>query len=129
VAACSRTSPEDNAEQAAAIANYVPPYVLSRLDFGGVIERRFRRLDRDGNDRLTPSELLPRNRARAMLFDTDHDGTISAEEWSTGMLKRFDEQDLNHDGTVTSDERERARVDERDALPTPAEEPATNKAS
>lgn len=128
VAACSGPSKEDKAEQEAAMANYVPPYVLSRLDFGGVVERRFRRLDRNEDDRLVQSELPPQRAARLMRFDTNGDGALSNEEWSEGMLKRFDEQDLNHDGTVTSDEREKARSEAKDELPTPAEEPATNAA-
>lgn len=124
VAACSGAAPEENAEREAALANYVPPYVLSRLDFGGVVERRFRRLDRNEDDRLVPSELPSPRAARVMRFDTNNDGAVSNEEWSEGMLKRFDTQDLNHDGTVTSDEREKARSEAQDELPTPAEEPA-----
>ena len=63
-------------------AGFVPPSVLSRLDYGGIVERRFRALDRNG------------------------DGRISATEWSEGMLARFDRMDGNHDGSVTSTERE-----------------------
>jgi hypothetical protein len=128
LAACG-PSAEERAETNAAIANFVPPSVLSRLDFGGVIERRFRRLDRNGDDKLQPTELPQRNAQRIMRYDTDGDGAVSAEEWSTGQLARFDRQDANHDGTVTSDEREAARAKEDEALPTPADEPVTNGAA
>ena len=86
-------------------AAFVPPSVLSRLDYGGVVERRFRTLDRNGDDYLTPDE-LPSADSRLMALDRDHDGKISAAEWSEGMLARFDRIDRNHDGSVTSTERE-----------------------
>jgi hypothetical protein len=123
LAACSGKSPDEKAMQNAELANYTPPFVMSRLDYGGVIERRFRRLDVNNDDRLEPSEIAPRNREWVMRFDADKDGRISVEEWSRGMLSRFDRQDLNHDGTVTSDERERAREMHDTDLPTPADEP------
>ena len=123
---CSKPTPDEKALENPAIANFVPPFVMSRLDFGGVVERRFRRLDRNEDDRLSREELPPARADRLMRFDTDGDGFISNPEWSKGMLARFDAQDLNHDGTVTSDERERARAASGDELPTPADEPAVN---
>lgn len=129
LSACGGKSAEERAEEDPALANYTPPFVMSRLDFGGVIERRFRRLDHNGDDKLMPDELAPRNRERIMTFDTNHDGAISVEEWSKGMLGRFDAQDANHDGTVTSDERDRAREQRDVDLPTPADEPANNTAA
>lgn len=123
VAACSEKPADEKAMENPAVANFVPPFVMSRLDFGGVIERRFRRLDRNEDDRLSRDELPPERADRLMRFDTNGDGFISNAEWSRGMLARFDAQDLNHDGTVTSDERERARKTTHDDLPTPADEP------
>ncbi|MBW6524773.1 hypothetical protein KZ810_14830 [Sphingomonas sp. RHCKR47] len=127
--ACSGKSADEKAMQNAELANYTPPFVMSRLDFGGVIERRFRRLDTNNDDKLEPSEIAPKNRERVMSYDTNKDGFVSVEEWGRGMLARFDAQDLNHDGTVTSDERERAREMNDSDLPTPADEPANATAA
>lgn len=126
LAACSGRDEQGNAEQSAALSNYVPPFVMSRLDFGGVVERRFRRLDVNNDDRLIVSELSPRQAARFSQIDRNNDGAISNEEWSGWMMKRFDAQDINHDGTVTSDERERAREQHELDLPTPSEEAVAN---
>ena len=86
-------------------SGFVPPSVLSRLDYGGVVERRFRTLDRNGDDYITPEE-LPTRDSKLMALDRDGDGKISATEWSEGMLARFDKMDGNRDGSVTSTERE-----------------------
>jgi Ca2+-binding EF-hand superfamily protein len=102
---------------------------MSRLDYGGVVERRFRRLDRNADDYLSRSEMSKRLAGRFDEIDANKDGRISNEEWSGWMLARFDRQDANHDGTVTSDERERARAAREMDLPTPAEEPVTNATS
>lgn len=129
LAACSGQNSEEKAEMNAAIANFTPPFVMSRLDFGGVIERRFRRLDRNGDDRLQKDEMPARWAARIMQLDANGDGEVSAEEWSRGQLARFDAQDINRDATVTSAEREEARNHRDEALLTPADEPAANAAS
>ena len=89
-------------------AGFVPPSVLSRLDYGGMVERRFRALDHNGDDNITPDE-LPTADSRLMALDRDGDGRISATEWSEGMLSRFDRIDRNRDGSVTSTEREMFR--------------------
>lgn len=94
------------ADAHAAAAGFVPPSVLSRLDFGGAIERRFHALDRNSDNVLTDGE-LPRQNSRLMALDRNGDDRITATEWSEGMLARFDQMDLNHDGSVTSDERTR----------------------
>ncbi|WP_174293442.1 hypothetical protein [Sphingomonas bacterium] len=86
-------------------AGFVPPSVMSRLDYGGVVERRFRALDRNGDDYITPDE-LPTKDSKLMDLDRNRDGKISASEWSEGMLARFDRMDRNHDGSVTSTERD-----------------------
>ena len=89
-------------------AGFVPPSVLSRLDYGGMVERRFHTLDRDADGKITSDE-LPRSDSRLMALDLDKDGSISAIEWSEGMIGRFDKMDANHDGTVTSEERASTR--------------------
>ncbi|GAA4222919.1 hypothetical protein GCM10022253_32500 [Sphingomonas endophytica] len=128
LAACSR-SKEPSPEEQAALSNYVPPFVMSRLDFGGVVERRFRRYDVNNDDKLTRNEVSQRLLPRFDEIDRNKDGAISNEEWSAWMMARFDAQDINHDGTVTSDERERAREMKEVDLPTPAEEPANATAA
>lgn len=45
------------ADRAAAKAGFVPPSVTSRVDFGSLMARRFRELDRDGNDIITADEM------------------------------------------------------------------------
>ncbi|RMB54567.1 EF hand domain-containing protein [Sphingomonas sp. PP-CE-3A-406] len=102
---------DKDAQRAQADANavgFVPPSVTSRLDFGASMERRFRTLDRNADDRITKDE-LPAPNARIKAFDRNHDGVITAIEWSEGTLAWFDRMDLNHDGTVTSEERAESR--------------------
>lgn len=102
---CGKSAREEKAaaDARAQAAGFTPPAVMSRVDFGTTMDRRFRRLDRNADDRITPDE-LPRRNARMMALDRDHNGSISAIEWSEGTLKWFDSMDLNHDGTVTSEE-------------------------
>ena len=102
---------DKDAQRAQAEANavgFVPPSVTSRLDFGASMERRFRTLDRNADDRITKEE-LPAPNARIKAFDRNKDGIITAIEWSEGTLAWFDRMDLNRDGTVTSEERAESR--------------------
>lgn len=99
---------EAKADERAAAVHFVPPSVVSRLDYGGIVERRFRALDRNGDDYISRDE-LPTADSRLMNLDRNGDGRISAGEWSEGMLSRFDTIDRNHDGSVTSVERETFR--------------------
>ncbi|WP_440979011.1 hypothetical protein ACQHGV_00410 [Sphingomonas pseudosanguinis] len=104
------------ADRAAAKAGFVPPSVTSRIDFGSMMARRFRELDRDGNDIITADE-MPTTNSRLWELDRNKDGEITESEFFEGMLARFDRMDLNRDGTVTSEEREASRT-ERPATPT-----------
>ncbi len=98
-------------EQAdAKAAGFVPPSVTSRMDYGSAMERRFRALDRNGDDRITKDELPAVNAPRLQAYDRNKDGVITATEFSEGSLARFDQMDLNHDGTVTTEERQHSRV-------------------
>ncbi|WP_267432905.1 hypothetical protein [Sphingomonas sp. GM_Shp_1] len=98
------------ADRAAAKAGFVPPSVTSRVDFGGMMARRFRELDRDGNDIITHEE-MPSTNSRLWELDRNKDGEITESEFFEGMLARFDRMDLNRDGTVTSEEREASRTE------------------
>jgi hypothetical protein len=100
----------DEAQDAnAAAARYRPPMVTSRLDYGGQIERRFHRLDKNRDDKLSPDELPERMKRGLKRHDKDGDGALNSDEWGALMLERFDRQDLNKDGTVTTEEREASR--------------------
>lgn len=119
LAACGK-DPEQKMAQAdhqAAAAGFTPPSVTSRLDFGGMMERRFHTLDRDGDGVIDRTE-MPRNNSRLVALDRNRDGRITATEFSEGTLAWFDRMDLNRDGTVTSEERETYRRNPQPA-PTP----------
>ena len=106
---CGGEESRQEKETRAAHSGFVPPAVTSRLDYGGEMERRFRTLDRDGNDQLTQDE-WPRQDSRLQLLDRNRDGVITSTEFSEGMLSRFDQMDINRDGTVTSDEEREFRA-------------------
>jgi hypothetical protein len=109
LAACGPSPDQKRAAADARAKDFTPPSVTSRLDYGGLISRRFRTLDRDADDVLTADE-LPRRNTRLWALDRNKDGKIGSVEFSDGMLARFDRMDLNHDGTVTSEEREAAKA-------------------
>ena len=109
LAACSGASDEQH-DASAAAARYSPPTVTSRLDYGGQIERRFHRLDKNADDALSSEELPERLRPALGSADTDRNGSMSSEEWGALMLGRFDQQDINKDGSVTTEERQTARA-------------------
>lgn len=117
MAACGPSREEKKAVADARAKSFTPPSVTSRVDFGGMMDRRFRALDRDGNDVIDSAE-MPRQDSRLHELDRNRDGQVTASEWSEGMLARFDRMDLNRDGTVTSEERETYRA-RPDATPTP----------
>ncbi|WP_242096024.1 MULTISPECIES: hypothetical protein [unclassified Sphingomonas] len=104
IAGCGPTKKEKRAMADARAANFVPPSVTSRADFGRQMERRFHELDHNGDDVLTPDE-YPRRDSKLAGLDRNHDGRITQGEFSEGMMARFDKADLNHDSAVTSDER------------------------
>lgn len=66
------------------------------------------RFDRNGDGRTTLDELPPRLRERAAAVDTDHDGAITAGEFTAHMqarrAERFRRTDANNDGAITADE-------------------------
>ena len=107
LAACGDKK-EKRAVADAKAAGFVPPSVIARVDFGSQSDRRFRRLDTDGDDLIDKTE-MPAANTRLASLDRNHDGRITATEFSEGMLARFDAMDLNKDGSVTSDEREASR--------------------
>ena len=134
LAGCGRSSEEKRAAADANAADFRPPAVTSRIDFGTAMDRRFRQLDRNADDRITKDE-LPRVNSRIAELDRDKDGVVTAIEWSEGTLKRFDQMDLNRDGTVTSEEqaewrkaRDEGREPSRPATAVPGD-PLANSAA
>ncbi|KQM64349.1 hypothetical protein ASE75_10255 [Sphingomonas sp. Leaf17] len=107
LAGCGTDDKAGNADAAA--ADFVPPSVMSRLDFGSAQERRFQRLDRNADGKITNDELPRGDNSRLLALDRDGNGEIGSVEFSEGALARFDAMDLNKDGTVTSEERETSR--------------------
>lgn len=107
--ACSNKAEKAAAADAHA-AGFVPPSVITRVDYGTLQDRRFRKLDRDGDDVITHVE-LPRVNSRIRALDRNGDGEITSSEFGEGQMNRFDAMDLNKDGTLTSDERAAARAD------------------
>lgn len=110
LAGCGGPSKQQKAAYAEAAKHYVPPAVTSRLDFGGMVERRFHRLDRNDDNYITSDELPHRDDPAILSLDKDGDGRVSAQEFSQGMMARFDANDLNKDGTVTSNEYHTAKA-------------------
>jgi hypothetical protein len=100
-------SGKDQAQADANAAGFVPPSVTSRVDYGTRQERRFTRLDKDGDGVLAAAEMPANRRLRAL--DRNKDGEITSSEFGEGQMARFDAMDLNKDGTLTSDERVDAR--------------------
>ena len=94
------------ASSTAAPAGFTPPTSMSRADYGGKVERRFHKLDRNGDDKLERDE-LPAKRADRLLrrADKNGDGAIDASEWSAAMLQKFDKRDADHDGNLAGDEK------------------------
>jgi hypothetical protein len=117
VTACGPSKEDKKAAADARAKSFTPPSVTSRVDFGGMMDRRFRSLDRDGNDVIDQAE-MPSQDSRLHELDRNRDGRVTASEFNEGMLARFDRMDLNRDGTVTSEERETYRA-RPEATPTP----------
>lgn len=107
LAACGKS--EEDHDETAAAANYTPPTVTSRLDFGSEIERRFHAFDTNRDDKITADELPERLRPMIARGDKNGDSALSSQEWSELLLDWFDRNDLNKDGTLTSEERETYR--------------------
>jgi|GEM_PF-2577997 len=106
--ACGPNAEEKKVAADQRAAGFTPPSVTSRVDFGGMMDRRFRTLDRNGDD-VIDAEEMPSQDSRLKELDRNRDGQVTASEFSEGMLARFDRMDLNRDGTVTSEERETFR--------------------
>jgi hypothetical protein len=121
---CGRDDKAERHQADRRAASFTPPSVMSRLDFGSSAARRFRTMDRNGDDVLTKDE-FPSTDTRLLRLDRNHDGQITESEFSEGSLAFFDRMDLNQDGTVTSEERRTAEARPRE---TPQASPAATPA-
>ncbi len=67
-------------------------------------QKRFDRLDRDRDGRITRNEMLAMRVAAFRKLDADHNNLLSFEEWSTVTENRFKGADHNGDGALTREE-------------------------
>jgi hypothetical protein len=69
---------------------------------------QFKRLDTDGDGKLSIAEVQASGRDRLIerlkALDTDHDGFVSQAEYDAGSVASFKKMDANGDGFLTPDE-------------------------
>jgi Ca2+-binding EF-hand superfamily protein len=87
---------------------------VTEAEFVIAAQNRFTRLDRNGDGRLTADELTPEHGARrgphaderarehADRLDADHDGVVTAAEFSAAAKAKYAALDVRHDGKVTA---------------------------
>ena len=109
LAACSDDDEHRNAAAAVA-AGFRPPTVLARADFGMDLDKRFRKLDLNGDSILERNEWPPRYADRIAELDQDKDGKVTNGEFFETLMARFDAADTNQDQVLTSDERAAADI-------------------
>ena len=63
--------------------------------------RRFDRLDRDRDNRITRNEMLTPRVAMFKKLDTNHDNLLTFEEWAGKTVDKFAGADANHDGWLS----------------------------
>lgn len=67
-------------------------------------EKRFNRVDKDRDEKITLSEIVhPRRKAFAKL-DRDGNGQLRFEEWAISTIDKLKEADANGDGLLTREE-------------------------
>ena len=67
-------------------------------------EKRFNRLDRNGDNLITRIEALQPRVAAFHKLDTDHNNLLSFEEWSVATSNRFKKADADGNGSLTRGE-------------------------
>lgn len=90
---------------------------VTRDEFVAAAKTRFAKLDRNGDDKLTPDELGPMHRGkepaakhaefagrRFERLDTNHDGVVTLDEYTAAAIVRFKALDSAGNGRVTADE-------------------------
>jgi hypothetical protein len=67
-------------------------------------QRRFERLDRDRDGRITANEMLAPRAAAFRKLDVDRNNLLSFQEWAVRTSNRFGGADANRDGALTREE-------------------------
>src|ERR1700733_13581674 len=67
-------------------------------------QRRFGRLDRDLDNRITPNEMMSTRPADFRKLDTDGNNLLTFEEWAVATGNRFKAADRNGDLWLTREE-------------------------
>ncbi|WP_265562827.1 CREC-EF hand family protein [Sphingomicrobium arenosum] len=67
-------------------------------------EKRFNRVDKDGDEIITLSEMVHPRRGRFANLDLDGDGTLRFEEWAITTIEKFEGADANGDARLTRGE-------------------------
>ena len=64
-------------------------------------EKRFNRVDRDGNDIISLAEIVQPRRSRFAKLDLDGDGVLRFEEWAITTIDKFEGADADGNGQLT----------------------------
>lgn len=80
-------------------------------------QKRFDRLDRDRDGRITANEMLAPRAAAFRKLDLDHNNLLNFQEWSVRTANRLQGADANRDGWLT-------RVEFATTKPKPGKHPA-----
>ncbi|MCM8731052.1 hypothetical protein ACFO8O_08775 [Hephaestia sp. GCM10023244] len=107
---CSQDDDSNRNAEAAVAAGFKPPTVLARADFAMDLDKRFNRLDVNGDAILEPNEWPPRYADRLARLDKNKDGKVTRNEFFEAMMARFDAADTNRDQVLTSEERTAADI-------------------
>ena len=67
-------------------------------------QRRFDRLDRNRDGRITANEMLAPRAAAFRKLDVDHNNLLTFQEWAVRTANRFSGADGNRDGALTREE-------------------------
>lgn len=113
-----------NADDRAEALDFEPPTNMPRDDYRAALDKRFFRLDKNGNGVIERGEF--RRPTRADELDADKDGSVNRTEFVEGNLRRFDRADANKDNVMSSAERDASGLFGRRgrAAPTAAPTPA-----
>ncbi|MCJ8189905.1 hypothetical protein [Sphingomicrobium aestuariivivum] len=67
-------------------------------------EKRFNRVDKDGDEIITLSEMVHPRRNRFASLDLDGDGTLRFEEWAITTIEKFEGADADGDAQLSRSE-------------------------
>ena len=67
-------------------------------------QKRFNRVDKNRDDRISLAELVQPRRTRFANLDLDNDGTLRFEEWAISSIDKFEGADADGNGELTREE-------------------------